>query len=54
MKNKILISSFITMLMCIFTLFISNNVYANDYLEKLYANLKQYIQCFIHHFNVCT
>ena len=34
MKNKILISSFIAMLMCIFTLFISNNVYASDYLEK--------------------
>jgi hypothetical protein len=34
MRNKILISSFIMVLMCIFTLFISNNVYANDYLEK--------------------
>ena len=30
MRNRILISSFIAMLMCIFTLFISNNVYAES------------------------
>ncbi len=34
MRNKILISSFIAVLMCMLTLFISNNVYASDYLEK--------------------
>ena len=34
MRNKILISFVLMALMCIFTLFISNNVYASDYLEK--------------------
>ena len=34
MRNKIIISAFISSLLCILTLFISNNVYANDYLDK--------------------
>ena len=34
MRNKIIISVFISSLLCILTLFISNNVYANDYLDK--------------------